>query len=70
MNALAITEGFAQGLPHRDAHILVGVVIIDMGISHCIDLQINQPMAADLMKHVIQKGNTGAGLATTRAIKA
>ena len=39
-----------------NAHILIRVVIIDVGVSHRVDLQINEAVAADLMKHVVEKG--------------
>ena len=69
MNAAAITEGLSQGLAHGDAHIFIGVVIIDVRIPFRADHQINKAVAADLMQHVIKKWHTGTGLALTTAIE-
>ena len=62
VDAAPIPQGLGQGLPHSNAHVLIGVVIVDVGVSHRIDLQIDQAMAADLMKHVVEKRHTGTGL--------
>ena len=45
------------------------MVIIDVGVPHRLDLQIDQSVAADLMEHVVEKRNSGAGLALTGAIQ-
>ena len=58
-----------QRLADGDAHVLVGVVIVDVGVAHGVHLQIDQPMAADLMEHVIQKRHAGVRLAATGAIE-
>ena len=34
INPFSITQGLAEGLTHGNAHIFIGVVIIDMGITH------------------------------------
>jgi hypothetical protein len=34
INPFSITQGLAEGLSHGNAHIFIGVVIIDMGIPH------------------------------------
>ena len=34
MDPFSISQRLAQGLSHSDAHILIGVVIIDVGIPH------------------------------------
>ena len=41
----------------------------DVGIADGIDLQIDQAMAADLVKHVIEEWHPCAGLARTTAIQ-
>ena len=69
MYATPVPQGLGQGLPHGNPHILVGVVIVDVGVSHRIDLQVDQAVAADLMKHVVEKRHTGAGLALTGAVQ-
>ena len=68
-DASAVAEGLSQGLAHCNPDVFIGVVIIDVGVAHGIDLQINQAMAADLMQHVIQEGHASSGLALTAAIQ-
>ena len=69
MDAAPVPQGLGQGLPHGNPHVLIGVVIVDVGVSHRIDLQVDQAVAADLMKHVVEKRHTGAGLALTGAVQ-
>ena len=59
----------SHGLTHSDAHVLVGVVIINVSVSDGMDLQIDQAVAADLVKHVVEERNPGPGLALTGAIQ-
>ena len=40
LDTTAIAEGLGQGLADGDAHVLVAVVVIDMGVAACTDLQI------------------------------
>ena len=65
----SISQGLGQGLAQSDAHILVGVMVVDMRVTNGMDVEINQSVAADLVKHVIQKRHTGAHLATAAAIE-
>ena len=69
VDALAIPQGLTQGLAQGDPHILIGVVVIDVGVTAGTDLQIKQPVAADLMEHVIEEGHAGAHLALAAAIE-
>jgi predicted ribosomally synthesized peptide with nif11-like leader len=69
MDAAPVTQRLRQGLTDGDAHIFIGVVIVDVGVTHRIHLQIDQPMAADLVKHVIEKRHAGVRLAATGAIE-
>jgi len=69
VDAAAVAQRLRQGLADGDAHIFIGVVIVDVGVAHRVHLQINQPMAADLVKHVIEKRHAGVRLAATGAIK-
>jgi hypothetical protein len=34
INPFSIAQSLTEGLPHRDSHIFIGVVIIDVGIPH------------------------------------
>jgi hypothetical protein len=69
LDAAAIAEGLGQGLADGDAHILVAVVVIDMGVAAGTDLHIEQPVAGELVQHVIQEGHTGSHLAAAAAIE-
>ena len=69
MDSAPIAKRLGQGLANGDPHILIGVVIIDVGVPHRIDLQVDQAVTADLMEHVIEEGNTGAGLALAGSIQ-
>ena len=64
-----IAKRLGQGLANGDPHILIGVVVIDVGVTAGTDLQIKQPVAADLMEHVIEEGHAGAHLALAAAIE-
>jgi uncharacterized protein YqfA (UPF0365 family) len=59
-----------QGLAEGDAHILVGVVVVDVGVALGADLQIDQAMAADLVEHVVEEGNASRDLAVAPSIQA
>jgi hypothetical protein len=41
MNAFSISQGLAEGLSHRNADVFVGVVVIDVGITHRSNRQID-----------------------------
>ena len=64
-----ISQGLGKGLAQSDAHILVGVMVVDMCVTNGMDIEINQSVAADLVKHVIKKRHTGAHLATAAAVE-
>ena len=69
VDAAAISEGLPKRLAQGDAHVLIGVVIVDMGVTSGTDRQIKEPMARQLMKHVIEEGHASAHLALATAIK-
>jgi predicted ribosomally synthesized peptide with nif11-like leader len=69
MDAAPVAQRLGQGLTDGDAHIFIGVVIVDVGVAHRVHLQIDQAMAADLVKHVIQKRHAGVRLAAAGAIE-
>ena len=69
INSTTISQGLGKGLAQSDAHILVGVMVVDMRVTNGMDIEINQSVAADLVKHVIKKRHTGAHLATAAAIE-
>ena len=70
VDAAAVPKGLGEGLPEGDAHVLVGVVVVDVGVARGADLQIDQAVTADLVEHVIEEGHTGGHLAGATAIEA
>jgi hypothetical protein len=64
-----ITQGLREGLTERNPNVLIGVMVVNVRIAICRDLQIDQAMAADLMQHVIEKGHTSARLTSAAAVK-
>jgi hypothetical protein len=70
VDAAPVAQGLGQGLAEGDAHVFVGVVIVDVGVAPGADLQVDQPVAADLVEHVVEERHTGAHRALARAIEA
>ncbi len=69
MDATPLAQGLGQGLADGDTHVLVGVVIVDVGIAGGVDLQVEQAVAADLVEHVTEEGHAGAHLAAACAVQ-
>ena len=69
VNAAAIAQGLGQRLAHGDAHVLVGVVVVDVGVTDGADLQIQQAVAGQLVQHVVQKRHTRTHLTLAAAIQ-
>ena len=69
INAATISKRLRDRLTDGNPYILIGVMVIDVRITACCDLQIDQTMAADLVKHVIEKCHSGIGLALAGAIQ-
>ncbi len=69
LDATAIAQGLGQGLADGNTHVLVAVVIIDVGVAAGTDLQVEEPVAGELMQHVIQEGHAGGHLAAAAAIE-
>lgn len=56
-NAAFIADGLFKGHSKGDSNILNRVVVINVDIPLRLDLQINQPMAGNLIQHVVKKRN-------------
>ena len=54
-----VAQCFGDSLPERDPHIFNCVMRIDMQITLRLNLQVDQPMAGDLVQHVVQKRHAG-----------
>lgn len=68
-DASLVAQGFREGLPQSDPHILDRVVPIDVQVPLGVDLQIYQSMASDLVQHVVKKSNTRVQLGHARAVQ-
>jgi hypothetical protein len=47
-------------LAQRDAHVFHGVVAVDVQVPLGVDVEIDQPVAGDLVEHVVEKADAGA----------
>ena len=54
-DAFFVSDGFGNGLTQCNANIFHRVVRINLNITISLDLQINQTMSGDLIKHVLKK---------------
>ena len=69
INAATISKRLGDRLTDGNPYILIGVMVVDVRITACCDLQIDQTVAADLVEHVIEKGYTCTGLAAAAPIE-
>lgn len=68
-DAPAVGQGLGEGLAQGDAHVLIGVVVVDVGVAPGGDLQIQQAVAGDLVKHVVEERDAGGHLAAAGAVE-
>src|SRR5690554_1831968 len=59
LDAAFVANGLIKSLTQSDTEILDGMVIIDMGVAYRFDVEVDQPMAGNLIQHVVEKGYTG-----------
>src|SRR5690625_1336111 len=59
LDAAFVANGPVKSPTQCNAEILDGVVIIDMCVAHCRDVEVDQPVAGNLIQHVIEKGYPG-----------
>ncbi len=67
--AFLVADGFGKRLTQRDADILDRVMRIDMQVALGADVEIDQPVARNLVQHMIEKGNTGIQLLLASAVE-
>ena len=67
-NPPLVTHGLGNRLAQGDAHILHGVVPIDVQVACGFYLQIDQAVARNLIEHVIKKSNACGELGHPRAV--
>ncbi len=56
-DALLVPHRASQRLAQRDADVLDRVVRVDVQVALGLDLQIDEPVARDLVEHVVEKGH-------------
>ena len=59
-NPFFIAHRLVYCLAQRDAHIFNRVMAIDVQVALSQDVQVNQPVAGDLVQHVVKKTDAGA----------
>ena len=69
VDAAAIAQGLGQGLADGNPHVLVRVVVVDVGVTVGADLQVDKAVAGELVEHVIEEGHACGHLATAAAIE-
>ena len=56
-DALFVADGLGERLAQGDADVLHGVVVVDVQVALALDVQVDQPVPGDLVKHVLKKRN-------------
>ena len=69
-NPLLIAERLHEGLAERDAHILDGVMVIDMRVALGLHDEIEKAVAGEKVQHVIEKADAGLDFGAARAVEA
>ena len=68
-DALLVAQRLRQRLPHRDAHVLHGVVPVDLEVALRRHLQVPPGVRAQLLQHVIEERQSGVGGRGPRAVQ-
>jgi hypothetical protein len=66
---LLAAERAPQRLAERDADILDRVMGVDVEVAAGFDLQVDQPVAGNLLEHVVEKRHAGGEAPLTTAIE-
>ena len=67
--ALLVAPGLGQRLTDGDADILDRVVGVDMEVADGLHIEVDQPVAGDLVEHVIEEGHAGGEFPLSGAIE-
>ena len=65
----ALAQRLRQRLAQRDAHVLHRVVVVNVGVALGLDVQIHQPVAGDLVEHVLEEGDAGLEVRLAGAVQ-
>src|SRR5262249_26225550 len=68
-NALLVTERLGHGLAQHDPCILGRMVEIDVQVALCLERDVDERMAGELLEHVIEKADTGRHIVGTPAVE-
>jgi hypothetical protein len=60
--ALLVADRLRKGLADGDAHILDGVVAVDVQVADGFDLEVEAAVAGDLVEHVVEETDAGVEL--------
>src|SRR5690606_40331009 len=66
---LLVADGLGERLAQGDADILDGVVVVDVHVALALDVQIDQPVAGDLVEHVLEEGHADGEVRLAGAIE-
>jgi len=64
-----VAPGLGQCLTEGDADVFDRVMGVDMQIALCLDIEIDQAMAGDLVEHVVEKRNPGGKFALAGTVE-
>ncbi len=60
--ALLVADRLGKGLAQGDAHVLDGVVAVDVQVALGLDLEVDSAVAGDLVEHVVEEADAGVEL--------
>ena len=69
VDAAAVAERLRHGLAERDADVLDRVMLIDVEVARCAQLEIEAAVTREQLEHVIEKPDAGADVVTALAVE-
>src|SRR6185295_14547076 len=66
---LFVAHRLRHGLAQRDADVFDRVVAVDVQVALGDDLEVDQPVAGDLVEHVVEEADAGGQLGHARAVE-
>src|SRR3546814_5229507 len=68
-DALAVAQRLCHRLANDEAGVLGRVMLIDMQVSHRLDLYVDEGMAGKLLQHMVKKTDAGRNFIFARAVE-
>jgi hypothetical protein len=68
-DALLVADRLRHRLAERDADVLDRVVAVDVQVARGLDLEVDQPVAGDLVEHVVEEADAGGELGRAAAVE-